>query len=243
MADGNRAPIDYLTLKALLRWTYGSQLADVAVGHVYDASGVKASEPAAFRGIHPEDLRDGGYSVPSCLGSLMDLGGRVDGGRIDGSPTVIWADRFEVHPDALVVHRAVMSLPQLEAEMAIEFGRTGMFPEPAECIPRPGPKPIVSPLKPNERAGQFKGGGREFGYLLICHGVEKDVPIRRGKRGTIVGYRDIELLSCPLEYWPAPAWYEMVMAIDRRWREIETKLVARLGEMYLVEDAALPSGD
>jgi hypothetical protein len=191
-----------VTVKELLQWAYGRQMVDVAVGRTLD------------------DVGGGGWSAPSFLSRL----GEPMGSGAGAIAALSW-DHQAVHPDALRAHFAVTKLPQLEAEMAMEFGRTGIFPEAAQAIPRPGPRQPSNAI--GDRRGQAVIDGVECQYRIDCLGVEIE-PVKRGKKRTIIGYRRVEILVCPLEWWPDPAWYEMVQSIDRRWREIEAKLVQTL---------------
>ena len=214
-----------VTLKELLRWTYGHQLADVAVGVTLDEAGGGSLKraPAALT------------SLPSCLARISELGVRVDG----GAGPVIWADRYSVHPDALAVHRAVIELTPMEAQMAIQFGREGFFPEPYDALPRPQPREPSRAI--GDRVGQAKIDGVERLYRIECLG-EETIAVRRGKRQTLVGYKKWEILWCPLEYWPSKAWYEMVCDIDRRWREIAAKLEEKLRSAKLVLHEIIDGG-
>ena len=107
-----------VTLLALLRWCYTAQMV-----HLRD-SGPDPRDDIHLNGRVRDSL------------ARLDMQGH---GSIGAVPLTF-------HPDAEIVHEAVLGLGEVDSQLVIEFGRTGRHPEPIEAVPRPMPfsKDIIS---------------------------------------------------------------------------------------------------
>jgi hypothetical protein len=190
-----------ITVEQAARWAYRMLQVDVAV----------------------EAEESGSWSAPSMryrLGAYTDCG--------NGSVAAIAVEPLRIHKDARTFHECVKRLPGLESDLVIAYGREGAFPEPAEHVPQP------EPMSPGlaDRQGQAVFRGAQMRYRIEEGGAwrrpdgtierapkgerfQEAVYRRTGKKRVILsGYREkrYEILSCPLHWWPSPAWYEMVCA-------------------------------
>jgi hypothetical protein len=224
-----------ITVEAMARWTYGRLQADV------------------FREL--EDA--GGWSAPSFLSRLgmpMDTGA--------GAIAALVIEPRALHCDARAFHASVGKLERLEREMVVTYGYDGAFPDPAECVPRP--RPCAPALAVQTGSGDRRQRGDYFGqgvfegekvlYRLEAGGRWKDasgavhttasvqqfeeaVWRKRGRRVEFVGYENkrYEIWSCPLDWWPSPAWYEMVCAQAETWARVRRKLLELLEGVRMAE--------
>ena len=108
-----------MSLRELLRWAYSREYVDVVTGRTLE-------DPAAR---DPEPFHACSLDLPA------------DGPRRRDAPPwrVSGSGANEAHVDAILIHDAVLALPDPYPRLLVEFGRTGQHPEPCEAIPRPVP--------------------------------------------------------------------------------------------------------
>lgn len=115
-----RQPVE---IEALLIWTYRHQRADTVIDR---GMGLFDQEGALDGRVHYATSTDG----VATMQRIGLLGTRVDGGGASAS---------HLHPDAEIVHEAVMALDRPVAMMVIRYAKSASRPEPS---PPPRPYPV-----------------------------------------------------------------------------------------------------
>ena len=142
-----RDPVD---IERLLVWTYRDQRADVVIG-----LGMRFFEQeAAMDGRTRYATSTDGITALQRVGAL---GTRVDGGG---------ASAAALHPDAEVVHDAVMMLDRHLAMMVIEHARASSRPDQTAIVP-PRAHPVLNRLdRPTVRYDGWDSG-RHYGWCPV----------------------------------------------------------------------------
>jgi len=236
-----------VSIKELLRWTYGRQLADLFSIHTLD----EKSEP---RGTLP-----GFLSWAQRFRTLAELGAAVD-----CSSSSRFA-RGDLHPDAELVHGAVLERGPIYARLLIEFGRTGILPEREIPIARPVPfeRAIETGTRGGRPPARRKGEGieswewqegegkpapqdrcgqcdwRDEGMLYtirVAETIIERVPVFVivGRRRTKISHYEtkrVDVEYCPIDWNPDLAWSAATAAVADHFDAALEALRARLAEL------------
>ena len=193
-------PIQTTTLVSLLAWTYRDQRADLMSGDDLDRP------PGATTRIDlPSELRLSGK------GMTWD---RVAENAASGCviKTTAGRQRPALHPDAEVVHNAVLAVHQTDwqsAALVVQSARVGSIPDWAS-----------SPMSWEPAAGWGDNGRAATSW-------EETVTVP-AKRGRPVEHR---VLFTPVRPYPGLEWVEMCRAIYGAWyRGLEVVAARLMGE-------------
>ncbi|MBP2301555.1 hypothetical protein [Azospirillum picis] len=154
-----------------------------------------------------------------------ELGCWVDGGQHKGLGR-------ERHADVGPVIAALWTLPEADRLLVIEHARIGCPPE----RPTVQPQPMPSPADADARRGQavYPATGQQIVYRLeVAERVAVVTPIRefrgRGRR-EVVGHKaeSVEVLYCPLDYWPSVGMWHHGHAIVERFETAMEVVAAEL---------------
>lgn len=189
-----------VTLWELLVWTYRDQKAHVVTGRgLYDLEA--AADGEVIQGVSGD-----GCAVIERIGLV--------GGRIDGGPHAALNTRL--HPDAEAVHDAVLSLAPLLVPLVIQYSCADEQPERSDVQPHPFP---TRREKRDEKWGRAVHEGESICYrIAVAERMAVEVPVYdfrgRGRR-ELVGHelQTVEVLYCPLDWWPSPALVDHANAI------------------------------
>jgi hypothetical protein len=207
------SPVRHLSLEELLVWTYRDQATD-RMSH-RSLEGLEAAADG-------EERR--GRSADGCaqMVAVGALGVRVD--EFGGC----WGASAEVHPDADLVHEAVLSLGLVDARLLIDHARRGDRPERCTATPRP------VPTEADSRAERYYvatvEGGREI-RVKLCTAERVAVWVKRP--GLAHRYAAPVLQTIDVEYsaisWePDPHFVALVNAVHERWARALHRLDAAL---------------
>lgn len=210
-----------MMLLEALRWAYSRQMVDVVTG-----KRLSEGEPRERHGASADGIAH--------LLRIKALGCRVDGGRGSGG-----AD-FDCHPDAETIHDAVLSLGDINARLVVEFGYTGMHPQPSTpkaqpCPASPGIENVVGDVREvGDRVGHgLIDGVRTFFRIAVAEVVVTSKPVyRKVGRGKLqlshFERTRHEVEYCPVTWWPDPVWCEAVNGIHAHWLKVLGQLSERL---------------
>jgi hypothetical protein len=210
-----------MTLAEALRWAYSRQMVDVVTGKRLSDGEDGERRAASADGI-------------ARLMRVKALGCRVDGGG--GA----WGASLVCHPDAERIHDAVMALGEINARLVIEFGYTGLYPEP--CVPRAEPCPaspgiehvVDGTREVGDRVGRgvFDGAVTFFRIAVAEVVIERRPVYRKVGRGKLqlshVDERRHEVEYCPIRWWPETVWAEAVNGIHAHWQGVLATLAEKL---------------
>ncbi|KAA0572227.1 hypothetical protein FZ983_32165 [Azospirillum sp. B21] len=180
-----------------------------------------------------------GWSDASCSWSTdgvadmlrwKELGCWVDGGRHKSLTE-------ESHPDLSPVTRALLTLPEDDRLLVIEHAKIGCPPGRPTVQPQPMPHLADS----DSRRGQavYPPTGDVIAYRLeVAERVAVVTPIRefrgRGRR-EVVGHKaeSVEVLYCPLDYWPSIGMWDHGHAIADRFEAAMEAVAKQLSRASL----------
>lgn len=198
-----------MSLKELLRWCYSRQLVDVMTGTTIADSDSELEERR--EPMHETSL-DG---ISSLIGDTRRRLPR-------GAGPARWNGHADVHPYAEMVHQAVLGLPRPYARLLVEFGRTGMHPEPCEPMFRPRPfLPNVGSAYDRPEQGYWRGEWMEYRVTADETVIERrPIYVRTGRskvkaRGEETVRVPVEY--CPIEMYPDAVWVEACNGIAAAW--------------------------
>jgi hypothetical protein len=209
----NRPTKKRMSLKEALRWCYSRQLT-----HLRD-------EGADPREALTRRMAD----------SVARVMARAETGIGLGSVPAV---PLSFHPDAEAIHNAVLALGPIYSRLVIEFGCTGIHPEPCEPVFMPQDfLPNIGSHWEREGQGVWRGEHRRF-RITADETVVEEVPIYRSAgRGKIkVGGYETKRLPveyCPVVIFPDPAWCEAVNGIVEHWERAMARLREQIAGMAL----------
>jgi len=202
-----------MSLKEALRWCYSRQL------------------------VHLRDEGDPRKALTRRMAdSVVRVMARAETGVGAGT---IPAVPLSFHPDAEAIHNAVLALGPIYARLVIEFGCTGVYPEPCEPVFMPQDfLPNVGSHWEREGQGVWRGEHRRF-RITADETVVHEVPLYRsaGRRGgvKVVGWETqrIPVEFCPVVVVPDAAWCAAVNGIAEHWDRAMAMLRAELAGVAL----------
>jgi hypothetical protein len=214
-SDGlNRPTKKRMSLKEALRWSYSRQLV-----HLRD----EGADPRAALTRRMSD-------------SVVRVMARAETGIGLGTLPPV---PLSFHPDAEAIHNAVLALGPIYSRLVIEFGCTGVHPEPCEPVFMPQEfLPNVGSQWERESQGVWRGEHRKF-RITADETVVDEVPLYRsaGRRGgvKVVGWetRRLPVEYCPVVVVPDPAWCAAVNGIAEHWERALTLLRCELEKVQL----------
>ncbi|HYF88991.1 hypothetical protein [Azospirillum sp.] len=146
-----------------------------------------------------------------------EIGCWVDGGQHKGLGR-------ERHSDVGPVIAALWTLAEADRLLVIEHARLGCPPDRPVVQPTPFPEPPrPEDFEEANRHGKAVFAGERVTYrMVVAERVAEMVPVKefrgRGRR-EVVGHKaeSVEVLYCPLEYWPSIGLWEHGHAIADRF--------------------------
>lgn len=204
-----------VSLKEMLRWAYNSQMVDVLSGKLIDDD-----QHAFVVGETASDL----------VSHFSNLGTRVDNAG---------SNRFaknDVHPDAELLHDKVLELGKIDARLVVQFGKTGMFPEPELPVAHPAPVMAGDHYKIANWRGEQRRIRLKLEEVILD---EKQTWVEKGRKGVELAYTELirtEVYSCPIVWHPDPQWCAVTIAVAEHWERVMATLRASLAGM--LADAA-----
>lgn len=162
-----------------------------------------------------------------------EIGCWVDGGQHKGLGR-------ERHADVGPVIAALWTLPEADRLLVIEHARIGCPPDRPVVQPTPFPEPPrPEDFEEANRHGKSTFAGERITYrIAAAERAAVVTPIRefrgRGRR-EVVGHKaeSVEVLYCPLEYWPSIGLWEHGHAMCDRFDAAMEAVAEQLGRASL----------
>jgi len=136
---------------------------------------------------------------------------------------------------APVIHAAVIELGYTFAQLIIEHAESGERPEPSTAHPEAFPVPARDEVMlAEDRSGWSMINGRRFSYVLRSEETVREMeivepkPTKRRHKAVEQRLKAVRVEFCPVDWFPTPAYVDMVNAIYDRWLDAMCELLLSL---------------